>query len=132
MNPQYQNGHNQFATLPVAIIGAGPVGLAAAAHLIARGEQPILFEAGAGIAASVRSWGHVQLFSPWRWCVDQAAVALLESRGWQHPDPDRLPTGHELIDEYLLPLSQIPPLRDQIYLNARVVAVSRRRTDKMK
>jgi cation diffusion facilitator CzcD-associated flavoprotein CzcO len=62
-------------TLPVAIIGAGPVGLAAAAHLIQRGETPIVFESGAEIAASVRSWGHVRLFSPWRWCVDQAAAA---------------------------------------------------------
>jgi thioredoxin reductase len=118
--------------LPVAIIGAGPIGLAAAAHLIQRGETPLVFEAGAEIAANVRSWGHVQLFSPWRWCVDKAAVALLEAQGWRHPDPDRLPTGQELIDDYLLPLAQTPALRSQIHLNARVVAVSRRRIDKMK
>ncbi len=119
-------------TLPVAIIGAGPVGLAAAAQLLQRGETPIVFDAGAEIAASVRSWGHVHLFSPWRWCVDKAAVALLETYGWQHPDADTLPTGQELIDSYLLPLAQTPELRDKIHLNARVVAVSRRRIDKMK
>jgi thioredoxin reductase len=118
--------------LPVAIIGAGPVGLAAAAHLIQRGETPVLFEAGAEIAANMRSWGHVRLFSPWRWCVDKAAVALLEAHGWQQPDPDTLPTGQELIDHYLLPLSQTPELCNQIHLNARVVAMSRRRVDKMK
>ena len=71
-------------SLPVAVIGAGPIGLAAAAHLLQRGETPIVFEAGAEIAASVRSWGHVQLFSPWRWCVDKAAVALLQQHGWQN------------------------------------------------
>jgi len=119
-------------SLPVAVIGAGPIGLAAAAHLIQRGETPIVFEAGAEIAASVRSWGHVQLFSPWRWCVDKAAVALLQQHGWQEPDLDRLPTGHALIDDYLLPLAQTPEMRSQIHLNARVVAVSRRRIDKMK
>jgi cation diffusion facilitator CzcD-associated flavoprotein CzcO len=119
-------------TLPVAIIGAGPVGLAAAAHLIQRGETPLLFEAGPAIGASVRSWGHVHLFSPWRWCVDKAAVALLEAHGWQQPDPDQLPTGQELVEQYLLPLAQTPALRSQIHLNARVVAVSRRRIDKMK
>jgi cation diffusion facilitator CzcD-associated flavoprotein CzcO len=32
--------------LPVAVIGAGPVGLAAAAHLLVKGETPIVFEAG--------------------------------------------------------------------------------------
>lgn len=119
-------------TLPVAIIGAGPVGLATAAQLVGRGETPIVFEAGTEVAANVRSWGHVRLFSPWRWCVDKAAVALLETYGWQHPDPDTMPTGDELIDNYLLPLAQTPELRDLIHLNAPVVAVSRRRIDKMK
>lgn len=119
-------------TLPVAIIGGGPVGLAAAAHLIQRGETPLVFEAGREVAANIRTWGHVHLFSPWRWCVDKAAVALLEAAGWQMPDPDRLPTGDELIDDYLLPLSQLPVLKNQIHLNTRVVAVSRRRADKLK
>lgn len=119
-------------SFPIAVIGAGPIGLAAAAHLIQRGETPLVFEAGAEIAANVRSWGHVHLFSPWRWCVDKAAVALLEQHGWQQPDPDQLPTGHALIDDYLLPLANTPELRSQIHLNAPVVAVSRRRIDKMK
>lgn len=119
-------------SLPIAIIGAGPIGLAAAAHLLQRGEMPIVFEAGAEIAANIRSWGHVHLFSPWRWCVDKAAVALLQKHGWQQPDLDQLPTGHELIDHYLRPLANTPELQSQIHLNARVVAVSRRRIDKMK
>lgn len=119
-------------SLPVAIIGAGPVGLAAAAHLIQRGETPIVFEVGAEVGANIRTWGHVHLFSPWRWCLDKASLALLEQHGWQQPDLDKLPTGHELIDSYLKPLAQTPELRSQIHLNARVVAVSRRRIDKMK
>ena len=118
--------------LPIAVIGGGPIGLAAAAHLVQRGEVPIVFEAGTEIAANIRTWGHVHLFSPWRWCVDKASVALLEEQGWTIPDPERLPTGNELIDEYLLPLAQTPGLHSQIHLNARVVAVSRRRIDKMK
>ena len=122
----------EITTLPVAIIGAGPIGLAAAAQLVQRSETPLVFEAGAEIADSVRSWGHVRLFSPWRWCVDKAAVALLTAHGWQQPDPDTLPTGQELIDNYLLPLAQTPELHSQIHLNARVVAISRRRIDKMK
>jgi cation diffusion facilitator CzcD-associated flavoprotein CzcO len=122
----------QSEGLPVVIIGAGPVGLAAAAHLIQRGETPIVFEAGAEIAANIRSWGHVPLFSPWRWCVDKAAVALLETHGWRHPDPEALPTGQALIDDYLQPLAQTSELRSQIHLNTRVLAVSRRRIDKMK
>jgi hypothetical protein len=123
---------NSTAALPVAVIGAGPVGLAAAAHLIERGETPMVFEQGATIGSSVRQWGHVRMFSPWEYTVDSASVRLLETAGWQMPPKDRLPTGDELVDEYLLPFAQLPAVRDHIHLNARVVAVSRRDIDKMK
>ena len=65
--------------LPVVVIGAGPVGLAAAAHLVAKGETPLVLEAGASVGASVRKWGHVRIFSPWRYNVDEASAALLQS-----------------------------------------------------
>jgi cation diffusion facilitator CzcD-associated flavoprotein CzcO len=74
---------------PVAIIGAGPIGLAAAAHLLKRGEFPLVFEAGSTVGASVLQWGHVRLFSPWRELLDREAVALLEAEGWQAPVPQR-------------------------------------------
>ena len=68
--------------LPIAIIGAGPVGLAAAAHVLARGETPLVLEAGATVGASIRKWGHVRLFSPWRYAVDPASERLLAEAGW--------------------------------------------------
>ena len=58
----FQNHHS--ASLPVAVIGAGPVGLAAAAHLIERGETPLIFEAGVSVGASMLKWGHVRVFTP--------------------------------------------------------------------
>lgn len=123
---------NTVHTLPVVVIGAGPVGLAAAAHLIERGSTPVVLEAGDQIAAGVRSWGHVRMFSPWRYTVDSAAVRLLEAAGWQHPPADDLPTGDALIDQYLAPLAALPALRPHIRLNTRVLAISRRHVDKMK
>jgi thioredoxin reductase len=119
-------------TFPVAIIGAGPVGLAAAAHLIERGEMPIIFEAGETIGANVRQWGHVRMFSPWEYTVDGAMVRLLEASGWQMPPKDDLPTGDDLVDRFMLPFSNLPEVLDSIHLNANVVAVSRRNIDKMK
>jgi hypothetical protein len=113
------------ATLPVAIIGAGPVGLAAAAHLLARGLTPVVLEAGATAAAAVRAWGHVRMFSPWRYNIDRAAHALLAQRGWTAPDPDALPTGHELAARYLDPLAALPELAPHLRLQTRVIAVSR-------
>jgi cation diffusion facilitator CzcD-associated flavoprotein CzcO len=118
--------------LPVAVIGAGPVGLAAAAHLLRRGEAPLVLEAGDGPGASVRAWGHVRLFSPWRALVDQAAAALLAETGWELPEPHRLPTGRELVERYLAPLAALPVLRDRIRYGTRVLSVARRGYDKLK
>ncbi len=94
------------ATLPVAIIGGGPVGLAAAAELLARGLTPLVLEAGPCAAHAVRQWGHVRMFSPWRFNIDPAARALLEARGWAAPDPEAYPTGAELAARYLDPLAE--------------------------
>lgn len=118
--------------LPVAIIGGGPVGLAAAAHLIERGEEALLFEAGATVGASLRDWGHARMFSPWRYNMDAACVRLLEAAGWSAPPADELPTGAELYQRYLRPLADLPVLRDIVKTGARVTAVSRRQHDKMR
>src|SRR5688572_23405784 len=90
--------------LPVAVIGAGPIGLAAAAHLIARGETPLVLEAGDAVGASIRHWRHVRFFSPWQFTVDAVSVALLEPGGWRLPDPDAAPTGQDIVEHYLEPL----------------------------
>jgi len=119
------------AGLPVAVVGAGPVGLAAAAHLLAKGEEPMLFEAGATVGANVLAWGHVRLFSPWRYVVDAAARALLAESGWAAPDPDAYPTGREVVEAYLAPLADLPALRSRLRLGHRVVRVARAGFDKM-
>jgi thioredoxin reductase len=124
--------NEQKQTYPVVIIGAGPVGLAAAAHLVRRGEKPLLFEAGASVGASMLQWGHVRLFSPWRYVVDQQAQALLAEQGWQAPDPQAYPTGREIVEQYLFPLSQVPLIKQALYLQTQVRAVSRVRMDKVK
>jgi thioredoxin reductase len=116
--------------LPVVVIGAGPVGLAAAAHLLERGLEPLVLEAGDQPAAAVRSWGHVRLFSPWEYDVDAAAERLLEPTGWEFPDRAELPTGAELVERYLAPLAATPQLAGRIRTGTRVVAVSRVGVDK--
>lgn len=120
------------ARLPVAVIGAGPVGLAAAAHLLARGETPLVLEAGGEAAASIRRWGHVRLFSPWKYLVDPAARALLEAEGWEMPDGERLPLGAELVAAYLAPLAAHPAVAPHVRYGHRVTGVSRRGMDRTK
>ena len=111
---------------PIAIIGAGPVGLAAAAELAARGLEPLVLEAGPRLAQAVRAWGHVRMFSPWRYNISPAARALLEPTGWAAPDPDAYPTGAELVAAYLEPLAATAALRGRIRTGVRVTGIARR------
>ena len=84
-----------FHHLPVVVVGAGPIGLAAAVHLRERGLEPLVLEAGAEAGAAVRRWGHVRVFSPWKYMVDPLARRHLEAGGWEMPDSEALPTGAE-------------------------------------
>src|SRR5687768_5577923 len=118
--------------LPVAVIGAGPVGLAAAAHLIAQGKTPLILEAGESVGASILRWGHVKLFTPWQYATDPASRALLEAEGWQHPDEDTFPTGKELVERYLKPLAEHPEIARHVRLGAKVTRIARLGFDKMK
>jgi len=117
--------------LPTAVIGAGPVGLAAAAHLIERGMPVKVYEAGPLVAANVRAWGHVRLFSPWEFNVDSAARAILVRHVWQEPPADVYPTGHQLVDAYLGPLAEAPEIAAVIETGARVTAIGRLGIDKV-
>jgi len=116
----------------VAVIGAGPVGLAAAAHLLERGLEPIVPEASPEAGHSARQWQHVQLFSPWEYNVDKAAARLLAPTGWNSPDLQVYPTGAELLERYIEPLATKTPLKDVIRTASRVTAVSRFGFDKAK
>ncbi|MEE8601415.1 FAD-dependent oxidoreductase [Euzebya tangerina] len=115
---------------PVVVIGGGPIGLAAGAHLRGRGLPFLVLEAGASAAAGVRSWGHVRLFSQWNELVDDAAAKLLAPTGWSAPAGEVYPTGSEWAEAYLQPLAD--GLGDALKTSYRVVAVSRQGADVMK
>lgn len=117
---------------PVAIIGAGPVGLAAAAHFLSRGITPIILEAGAQAGSSVNQWGHVRMFSPWRFNIDKEAKRLLIGNGWTEPPSESFPTGQELLAQYILPLSESAEIKPCLHLNSRVLKVSKLEHDVMK
>ncbi len=116
----------------VAIIGAGPVGLSAAAHVLERGLTPIVLEAGDKVGHAMRQWGHVQLFSPWEYNIDKAAARLLAPTGWNSPAPDQYPTGAEIVERYLEPLAERTALSAHIHTSSRVTDISRVGFDKLK
>jgi thioredoxin reductase len=123
---------NDKRQLPVAVLGAGPVGLAAAAHLIERGLTPLVFEAGATVGGNLATYRHVRLFSPWQYNADKAACRLLQGQGWTAPADDALPTAGELLDDYLVPLAATPGIAASLRLGHRVTAITRVGFDKVK
>jgi thioredoxin reductase len=115
--------------LPVVVIGAGPTGLAAAAHLIGRGITPLVLEAGQAAGAAVREWAHVRLFSPWGEVTDPAAEKLLAPTGWTRPDQAAYPSGGDWAEQYLKPLADA--LGDTVRFGATVTGVSRAGRDRI-
>ncbi|MBT2570732.1 NAD(P)-binding domain-containing protein [Planococcus sp. ISL-110] len=116
--------------LPIGIIGAGPIGLAAAAHLHEQGLPFYLFEIGKQVGSNFLDYKHVRLFSPWKFNVDPASREILKRNGWTEPVEKRLPYAGDIYTDYLYPLSQTPELEPHIYLNAKVVSIGRKHIDK--
>jgi hypothetical protein len=118
--------------LPVAVLGAGPIGLAAAANLIERNLTPVILEAGIRVGAHLLEYGHVRLFSPSRYNVDPAIARLLGVTRWQTPPPEELPLAREIVERVLEPFVALPALAEALHLNTKVVSVSRDGFDKVK
>lgn len=120
------------SSLPVVVIGAGPVGLAAAAHLLSRNLTPLVLEAGIEVGTGMRQWAHVRMFSPWEYTLDKAALALLQQHGWASPDMAGFPTGGDVVERYLRPLADLPEIKPRVRTGTRVTAVTKQRRDRMK
>ncbi|GAB2689684.1 NAD(P)-binding domain-containing protein [Aliiglaciecola aliphaticivorans] len=115
--------------LPIAIIGAGPIGLSAAVNLLDAGLTPIVFESGDCAGSNIAKWGHVRMFSPWSYNMDPKAVSLLKKKGWVEPVSTEFPTGSELLERYILPLASHEKIAPHLHLNTRVNNVSRQYHD---
>jgi hypothetical protein len=118
--------------LPVAVLGAGPVGLAAAARLIERGLVPLVLEAAESVGANLLDYGHVRLFSPWRHDIDAAMAAQLAPTGWTPPPDDALPLAAEVVERVLRPYARLPLVAAALHLRTRVTSITREGLDKVK
>lgn len=115
--------------LPIAVIGAGPIGLSAAVNLLDAGLTPIVFESGDYAGCHIANWAHVRMFSPWAYNMDPTAISLLKETGWREPALTDFPTGRELLDRYVLPLAIHEKIAPHLHLNTRVDNISRQYHD---
>ena len=118
---------NTPARHSLAILGAGPVGLEAAAAALELGFDVHVFERGE-VGSHLRGWGHVRMFTPWSMNVGPATSRLLKANGWTPPPADECPTGDEFADRVLLPLVATPELKGRVHTHEQVVQVARRST----
>ena len=114
---------------PTVVIGAGPIGLSAAAHLLDRGMDPLVLEPGPSAGTAVRAWGHVRLFSTWAELIDPVAEKILAPTGWTGPDEDAFPSGADWAEQYLQPLAEA--LGERVRFGTRVTGVSRSGRDRV-
>lgn len=120
-------------THPVVIVGAGPTGLAAAAHAQSRGLRTVVLESGPTAGSAVREWGHVRLFSAWNELVDPTAEKLLAPTGWVRPEAGTYPTGAQWADRYLTPLADALAATEEVEVRFghRVTGVARQGRDRL-
>lgn len=117
------NNHNKVHD--VVIIGAGPIGIAAAAHLLERGLQPIILEKGDSVGRAMQEWGHVRLFTNWSFVIDTAVASILAKHDWKRPCDDQIPTGKDIVEQYLIPASKTPEYQGILTYNAEVIAIAK-------
>ena len=112
-------------TRTLAILGAGPIGLEAAALAALKGFDVTVYERGQ-IASNVARWGHVTLFSPWSLNQSLWGRELVESQEASEQRPEHVyPTGAEYIARYLRPLADHALISERIQTQTTVLGVSR-------
>lgn len=110
----------------LAVIGAGPIGVEAAARAAREGFDVTVYEAGSAVGEHVRAWSHVQLFSPWEFNRSRWGVRRLPEVGVELADDETYPTGAEYLAQYLEPLADLIADDVRFCLNTEVLGVSRR------
>ena len=98
------------------------------AHVFARGLTPLVLEAGARIGDGVRRWGHVRMFSPWKFVRRRGEPRrILERRRLDaRRRRDDYPTGaRSRSNRYLEPLASTRSSRRTSACSTRVTAVAR-------
>lgn len=111
------------------VIGGGPVGIEAAIYGRFLGYYVSIFESRR-VAHRMLDWHDRPLALPVAQVTTPLGHAAITAQdpGYHPPDPERIFTGREYAEEYLLPLAKTDLLFDNIHFLSPVIDVSRLRT----
>jgi thioredoxin reductase len=119
----------RLASLRIAILGAGPIGLEAALAAAHAGHAVTVYEQGQ-VAEHVSRWGHVKMFTPFGLNCSPLGRDTLGASNL--PDDDDILLARDWRDGYLLPLAESPLLKGKIQTAFTVLTIGRvgwRKTD---
>jgi thioredoxin reductase len=110
----------------IAIIGAGPIGLEAALYGASLGYDVCVLEKGT-IGQHVAEWGHLRMFSPWKYNYSALGRRLLQEHNPNATrfDDEEVPTGKEFMQHYLFPLSKLSVLKGRIHTHTHVISIGK-------
>ncbi|MCU0711194.1 MAG: NAD(P)/FAD-dependent oxidoreductase [Pirellula sp.] len=110
----------------IAIIGGGPTGIEAAIYARFLGYHVSIFETRR-VAHRMHDWHDRLLGVPVAQCTTPLGMAAIKAQNpeFLFPAPDKIWTGKEFADEYLVPLAKTDLLFDDIHFLSTVSDVSR-------
>jgi thioredoxin reductase len=110
----------------IAVLGAGPIGIEAALYARFLGYDVVIFEKGE-VCDYVRSWGHVQMFTPFGENRSSLGLAAIQAQDetYKPPPDDAMLSGREWVEQYLIPLSQTDLLAEHLRLRTQVLSVGK-------
>jgi hypothetical protein len=113
----------------IAIIGAGPVGIEAGIYARFLGYHVSIFETRR-VGHRMHDWHNRPLGVTVAECTTPLGLAAIKAQNpvFEFPAPDKIWTGKEFADEYLIPLAKTDLLFDDIHFLSPVQDISRCQT----
>ncbi|MFP4155684.1 MAG: diguanylate cyclase [Halothiobacillaceae bacterium] len=104
--------------LDLLIVGAGPLGVEAAAYARRLGLDAVIVERGDRVGAGMRRCVHARMFSPWQYNHSPLGIDWLRQDG-RYVSPEGIERWRDYLTNYLEPLAEVAGLEIRFGLTVR-------------